>query len=202
MTGFKRTRRPKPKSPNLQPTAKEPIPVIYQEMLADAVSSPPSRFNEENKPLKRRRVGGRIVSRHDGDTSGYDTGHSTAPAEDTDTDRATVEKASTGRQTAYNDSDDSVDSDMDWEEVEIVRDRVGGDTGEDMKAEEPMHLVIDTTSTGIQKRRPSQRRPVSAIDKKMRLDVHKTHLLCLLAHVRLRNYWCDDAQVQVNIWIL
>ena len=184
---------PKGSSPIL--AGSNPIPLIYQEMLADAVSASPSRFNEEGKAIKRRRVGGRVVSRYEGETSGQETEHSTVPADDTDTDNAILEETGIKQQTAYNDSDGSTDSDMDWEEVDLVKDRAEQNVEE---GEEPMDLVIGGEDLGAAKRHIPRRKADSAADKKVRLEIHKTHLLCLLAHVHLRNHWCDDVEVQVG----
>jgi hypothetical protein len=62
-------------------------------MLAEVVSSSPTRFSEEGKAVKRRRIGGKVISRHDGGTSGHDTEQSSVLAEDTDSDNHISEKA-------------------------------------------------------------------------------------------------------------
>lgn len=179
-----------------RPPSNDAVPVIYQQMLADAVTSPSSRFNEDDKSIKRRRIGGRVTSKPNGDTSEQDTEHSTVRAEDTDTDGANFETALQRQQTSYNDSDDSMDSDMDWEEVHLVEHRARDSVEED---EEPMDLVIGGKDLDAPKRLTSRRKADSMVEKKMRLEVHKTHLLCLLAHVHLRNHWCEDVQVQVGL---
>lgn len=195
MAGSKRSTARMPKGSDSRPAGGIPIPVVYQEMLADAVSSSPSRFNEDGKAIKRRRIGGRVVSRYNGDTSGQDTEYTTVAAEDTDTDRAVLKKAVPRKQTAYNDSDDSMESDMDWEEVDLVKDKAGDDVEDD---EKPMDLVIGGRALGAANRPTPRRKVDSVVEKKMRLEIHKTHLLCLLAHVHLRNHWCEDVEVQVG----
>lgn len=181
------------------PTAgSSPISDIYREMLAEVVSSSPTRFSEEGKAVKRRRIGGKVISRHDGGTSGHDTEQSSVLAEDTDSDNHISEKAIPRQQTAYNDSDDSPESDMDWEEVGLRKDGVEETAEEDVEDEKPMELVLDTGDVRSPRRGTARRKPSTAIEKKMRLEVHKTHLLCLLAHVHIRNNWCDDVEVQVN----
>ncbi|KAI0878699.1 Rad4-domain-containing protein [Hypoxylon argillaceum] len=44
-----------------------------------------------------------------------------------------------------------------------------------------------------------RRKPINKVEKGRRTEIHKTHLLCLLAHVAQRNKWCNDAQVQDSL---
>jgi xeroderma pigmentosum group C-complementing protein len=178
-----------------RPPGNDAVPVIYQEMLADAVSSSPLRFNEEDKAFKRRRVAGRVISEPNGDISGQETEHFTAVAGDTDTDNATSERAPKRQQTTFVDSDSSMDGDMDWEEVDLAKDRVERDFEDE---EKPLDLVIGGKDSSAAMSRTPRRKGDALVEKKMRLEVHKTHLLCLLAHVHLRNHWCEDVQVQVG----
>jgi xeroderma pigmentosum group C-complementing protein len=76
---------------------------------------------------------------------------------------------------------------MDWEEVGLRKDGVEETAEEDVEDEKPMELVLDTGDVRSPRRGTARRKPSTAIEKKMRLEVHKTHLLCLLAHVHLRN---------------
>lgn len=41
----------------------------------------------------------------------------------------------------------------------------------------------------------SRRYPSTAIARKVRFEIHKLHLLCLMAHVSIRNRWCSDDEV-------
>ena len=43
------------------------------------------------------------------------------------------------------------------------------------------------------------RRKITAVDRRIRLETHKLHLLCLLFHVHLRNRWCNNDEVQKNL---
>lgn len=178
-----------------RPPGNDAVPVIYQEMLADAVSSSPLRFNEEGKALKRRRVAGRVISGPNGDISGQETEHSTALAGDTDTDNATLETAPKGQQTTFVDSNSSMDGDMDWEEVDLVKDNAEQDVED---AGKTLDLVIGGQDSSAAMYRTPRRKADALVEKKIRLEIHKTHLLCLLAHVHLRNHWCGDVQVQVG----
>ena len=135
-----------------------------------------------------------MISKYNGDTSEQETDRSTVQAENTDTDNDILEKAGKRKQTTFDDSDPSIDSDMDWEEVDLVKDRAEHDAEDDGK---PLDLVIGGRDLGSAKHHTPRRKADSAVEKKMRLEVHKTHLLCLLAHIQLRNRWCEDVEVQV-----
>ncbi|KAK3945638.1 Rad4-domain-containing protein, partial [Diplogelasinospora grovesii] len=44
-----------------------------------------------------------------------------------------------------------------------------------------------------------RRKPATREEKDRRVLIHKMHLLCLLAHVELRNRWCNDPRVQETL---
>lgn len=172
-----------------------PILYLYREMLEDAASSSPASFSEEGRVVKRRRIGGRVIV-----SGGHDSEQSSVPAEDTDTDKGLSEKEKCKQQTAYNDSDDFTGSDMDWEQVDLGKNPVGEDMEESDREDKPMDLVLDLKGSTSPRRSIRRRKASTAEEKRMRLEVHKTHLLCLLAHVHLRNHWCNDVEVQVKLF--
>lgn len=49
-------------------------------------------------------------------------------------------------------------------------------------------LTLDPQTLGNSR----QKYPTTAIARKIRFEIHKTHLLCLMSHVALRNKWCSD----------
>ncbi|MCJ1404801.1 hypothetical protein MMC11_008027 [Xylographa trunciseda] len=169
------------------------VPDVYQELLENAVSSSPGTFEHE-RPLKRRRVAGRLVVSQDGqDKSAQKQEAGSETAGDTEVDIDVTQPSKLRQQVVYDNSEDSAGSDMAWEEVDL-RDIV---KNEDTTPEpEELTLVLggnkDPTS-----RTPAQRRkPVSAEERKLRLEIHKMHLLSLLVHVHLRNHWCNDHETQ------
>jgi xeroderma pigmentosum group C-complementing protein len=97
-------------------------------------------------------------------------------------------------QTALESSDDSDEEGFDWEDVDI-----GPDVIEDAEIipGESLTIVIGDQNDNSRARRKGQKPPTLA-EKKLRLDVHKIHLTCLLYHVFLRNHWCNDSQLQVG----
>ena len=175
------------------------LPDVYQEMLVDAVSSSPTRLNEEGRTLKRRRVGGRVVTQGAEDNISYHSDHASTLAGDTHAGGSVVSTGLVHQQTAYNDSDDSADSDMDWEEVEL-KDGTEEDAFNDgVNDEGPMELTLSESHRERRSHGPPRRKPATAAEKKIRLEVHRMHLLSLLVHIHLRNYWCNDQEVRVHL---
>ena len=174
------------------------LPEVYQDMLAAVPSSSPTRASEEGGVFKKRRVGGRMV------TQGreHDMGPiSTAPenTEDVQSDSNHLPIPKFSQQTAYNSSENSSDSDMAWEEVELKP--VGNVEGNDSEGDEDLNLVLKDEASASN--RPSmKRKPASAAERRLRLEIHKMHVLSLLVHTHLRNHWCNDEQVQVYLFYL
>ena len=166
------------------------VPDVYQEMLAEATSSSPARFGEEGQTVKRRRINGKIVAQ--GKKASSDALSNTASNKGEMTEGS--EKSYIDQQTAFNDSEDSADSDVDWENVGIK------DEEKKESSEEPgeLDLVLAGDNAGsVERRRTQRRKPVTAAERDMRITIHKMHLVSLLVHVGLRNHWCNDHDVQV-----
>ena len=168
---------------------------VYQEMLADAVSSSPTRFGEEGTTLKKRRVGGRIVVYGDNTPSKLDSDYASDTAVDSGDFLKVAGTNKLKQQIAYNESEDSTDTDLDWEEVNLAenaKDEVRSDEDEELD------LVFGGSDSRPGELARSQRRkPLTVSERKLRLQVHKMHLISLLVHVHLRNHWCNDHNVQV-----
>jgi xeroderma pigmentosum group C-complementing protein len=141
-----------------------------------------------DRPTKRRRVGERQSNRHD-DGEPSDEPRSQSVSED-------FKKP---LQAVY-DIDASEESDMEWEDVEL-----GSSTSDlaqppaAMGAEEPLQITLEKHDPMAKQKAVPRRKPVTVLEKKCRLDIHKTHVLCLLSHVQLRNLWCNDEEVQVAV---
>lgn len=165
------------------------VPDVYQDMLIDALSTP-SETREERRPAKRRRVGGRIIMKP-GELPAVDPSETEGMVEtDGGFTRATAPKL----QTAYDDAMSSTESDVDWEEVDI-KETTKIDDSEDGSKE--INLVLGEISSTASKSITPRRKGISKEERKLRLDIHNMHLLCLFAHIHLRNYWCNDLEVQV-----
>lgn len=101
-------------------------------------------------------------------------------------------------QTAYKD-DSSEESDFAWEEVGLPYEEPQVFDGERDEQEEPqLHLVLNgQAEESFRSPAAVRRKPLTALERKLRLEVHKVHLLCLLSHVHLRNHWCNDQNIHV-----
>lgn len=170
------------------------VPDIYREMLQDAVSSsePPSAAE---RPLKRRRVGGRGGLLSDPEHVVNRSERETTPGDNTEGTVVEDQPDSPPRQTVYNDSD-SEESDVNWEEVVVDQ---GPQEEELSDNRQELDLVLgDSELPKPNARQVSRRKPATSAERKLKVDIHKLHVLCLLSHVYLRNHWCNDDKVHVS----
>lgn len=185
---------------------RETTPDVYQELLQETISST-SAPDENNRPLKRRKIAGR---RRESDA------HFTQPAERP---KAIPENAPEAVSDLENDeprlrqsielTEESDDSDLEWEDA--LGD--GDDDGDD-DADKADGQDVDTDATGEaggvsitigeeeakeQGPRKPKRQGITAAERQRRLDIHKLHFLCLLYHGHIRNAWCNDEKVQATL---
>lgn len=174
------------------------VPGVYREMLADTLSSP-TQVSEEGKTVKRRRVAGRIVTRGNERVTRDRFNHEQGATDnDTDTEKYPLKKNAPLEQTAYDESEDSADSDVDWEEVDLTHNFKEGDSSEQDDANNTeLNIVLGNDSDRPHKQEILKRRPVTAAERQLRFEIHKMHLLSLLIHVHIRNHWCNDGKVHV-----
>ncbi|PLN78785.1 Rad4-domain-containing protein [Aspergillus taichungensis] len=161
------------------------MPAVYQEMLAEAEARDPHAF-DSTRQIKRRRV-------QTADAPSRPPGSST-----NDTRETRGEEAAQAVQTVY-DSPSSEESDMEWEEVDLEQksSRAGVLSGSSPAAgqdEDSIQITLDAPTA--QRQKTVSRKPISNAERKLRLDIHKVHLLCLLHHVQIRNLWCNDDHLQ------
>jgi xeroderma pigmentosum group C-complementing protein len=166
--------------------ARSNVPDVFQDLIRESrTSSGPS---VDERPLKRRKVW---------------TGRS-KPKTPTPTPPASPLFASPSgspepqnRQTIVDESADSEESEADWEDVnlEAAQDdflHLGEPSAR------PADEVLSITVGGNNFQKTSakaRRRPPTASERLARLEIHKMHVCCLLAHCFVRNHWCNDAQV-------
>ncbi|KAJ5081621.1 hypothetical protein NUU61_009885 [Penicillium alfredii] len=159
------------------------VPEVYQEMLEEAEARDPGQFAPD-RPIKRRRVGD--MKAIPVESQPLDQGSVSGHAGNNDAQQV---------QTVY-DTTTTDESDVEWEDVDIQHSaptmlgtpasQAGGET---------LQITLDQEPEK-RKRTAQRRKPVTAAERKVRLEVHKTHLLCLLGHVHLRNLWCNDEDLQ------
>ncbi|KAI1356199.1 Rad4-domain-containing protein [Xylaria sp. FL0043] len=184
------------------------VPDIYRDMLAEAEVRPAS--TSEERPIKRKRPG-------------HTRNHVTQPSnsspkkpsrkdpvsieelkdkdEDESADELEFEDVALPTatiQTVYRDSEDEEEE----EEEEVFEDvDFSAHTSAIDAVQETQDLELDLSArTKLTPRKTIDRRkPINKAEKDRRIDIHKMHLLCLLAHVARRNRWCNDSQVQDSL---
>ncbi|KAJ5129635.1 uncharacterized protein N7515_005674 [Penicillium bovifimosum] len=174
----RQSKRPRQAEPDV------PTPDVYQEMLEEAEARDPGEFASD-RPIKRRKaadmkaipvtIGSTEQTHEHPEVNKYDT---------------------QAVQTVY-DSSTSEESDVEWEDVEIPQapqtllpERAANQGGDEM-----LEITLEQGSEK-RKRAVHRRKPLTASERKARLEVHKCHLVCLFGHVRFRNAWCNDEQLQ------
>lgn len=178
--------------PTGKTTSVSVVPDVFQDMLAEALSSP--NVEGVDRPLKRRRV------RQPGDELVNSTTLSYATQDETHgDDDAALEFEdvipSRQEQTAYNDSDeDSSEGDLAWENVQNTTYSLKSGVVEDNDGD--LDLTLGTEKPPHKSSPVTRRKILNKSDRALRLNIHKMHLLCLLSHVDRRNNWCNDPEVQ------
>ncbi|KAJ5796207.1 uncharacterized protein N7518_004747 [Penicillium psychrosexuale] len=172
------------RQPKRQRQADDHAPDIYQELLEEAEDRDPGQFDSD-RPIKRHKAGDRKAipvglgaseQTHQGSETNQ---HSTQPV-----------------QTAY-DSSTSEESDVDWEDVKLQQPSQSLWNGNFVPQGDDEVLQITLEQEPEKHKKMIQRRkPLTGAERKTRLDVHKSHILCLLGHVQLRNMWCNDEGLQ------
>lgn len=161
------------------------IPEVYQEMLAEAEARAAAEpQGDTTRPLKRRRVGERAPNEV-----------AQEAAEPAPSDDSTARQVQTAYDLDASDVSDD-DSDMEWEEVVIQQPGASTHlTADSAASNEPLQITLGQPDE--QRKTTAKRwRPVSGAEKRLRLDIHKVHVLCLLQHVYIRNLWCNDDETQ------
>ncbi|KAF2203574.1 Rad4-domain-containing protein [Delitschia confertaspora ATCC 74209] len=102
-------------------------------------------------------------------------------------------------QTVTDDSEVSDESDLEWEDALQQNE---GEGEQQQNKEEPVISDVSITIGGDEGTKTTQRprrKGITSVEKKLRLDIHKLHVLCLLYHVHRRNTWCNDETVQSTL---
>lgn len=185
-----RGRASRGRQPKRGASRKEPVPDVYQQMLEEAEARDPEQFHSD-RAIKRRRVG-------DSKAIPVDSPEPAQISRVADTGNGEEEQTQ-NVQTVY-DLSETDESDVEWEDVDIQQPtpEASSDAALPQASNETLQITLEQEPEK-RKKTVHRRKPVTGAEKKIRLDVHKVHLLCLLAHVNLRNRWCNDVSVQVRI---
>ena len=171
------------------------VPDVYSDMLAEAVSSP-TRKSEDGTPIKRRRVGGRIVIQDVNENVSHQPEHSISTGEHKGIDDLFEEPAPTPQHIEQSESEDSADSDEDFEDVDLGSNvKEPGSSDHEVEEQGDLKLVLGGNNQETSKSMQVRRKPITSVEKKLRSEIHKLHLCSLLVHVYLRNHWCNDKMV-------
>ncbi|KAL3421838.1 DNA repair protein [Phlyctema vagabunda] len=188
---------------------REPVPEVYQNMLAEVL---PTHSEAPERPLKRRRTGRRAEAatssvkstEHEDDVASVETEDDIQfedvlevsvdqGGDDLNTSDDDFRSRPKTQQTAYRDSDDDSDSTedgFDWEGLKF------GAKDEDDEPSGDLELTLTTQNTPQPKMATARRKAIGKVEKDLRLQIHKMHVLCLLSHVDRRNEWCNDKEIQ------
>ncbi|KIV83515.1 hypothetical protein PV11_05535 [Exophiala sideris] len=163
------------------------IPDVYGDMLAEAVRAEKAAASNP-RPSKRRKLSEEPSTKIDLD---FDLFGSSQITLDHDLNAEAPDKQ---QQIVYDDFEGSEESEAEFEDVDL--DAVGNDDEPDEQPEQKT-LVLDLSKSNLDtaKRAIQRRKPVGPADRKLRLEVHKAHLICLLAHLSCRNRWCESPSV-------
>ncbi|KAK8097946.1 uncharacterized protein PG998_013432 [Apiospora kogelbergensis] len=179
---------------------RDAVPDVYQQMLSDAEVRPNVTAESPERPAKRRKPGER--PKPPPKPSAHVPEHP-KPSESEEEEDEDIEFEDVGLplptiQTIMRDSDEEADDDDDDElEFENI-DFSLAEANASQINNEPKEIQLDLTAraNAAPRRTADRRKPINKIEKDRRVEIHKTHLLCLLSHVARRNRWCNDAQVQ------
>ncbi|USP81498.1 DNA repair protein [Curvularia clavata] len=179
------------------------VPAVFKDMLRDEEASKATSADEDGPPPKKRKTA--PTRKSPSPTGPASPGLSHTRAQFT----AAVQSAEDAhentngrvRQTII-DSDESEDSDMEWEDA--LADSSDTDDADEGGNATPqignISIAIGAKKTDdAGTRRKARRRAITSVDKKRRLDIHKMHVLCLLYHVYRRNAWCNDRRAQSTL---
>ncbi|KAI9885596.1 MAG: rRNA-processing protein bfr2 [Watsoniomyces obsoletus] len=165
------------------------VPDIYKEMLAEVTASTPGQSSNTERPIKRRKTAHRAITERTVDTTSRDSK------------RKDVEpRTPTDRPEARLQTEESEESDIDWEEVDLdINHASDQENDEDEPENGAMDLVLNEEDTPRKSRAGPTAQALNAEQRRLRLDVHRMHLLCLLTHVGMRNRWCNNRKVQATL---
>jgi len=192
---------------------KNPIPNIYREMLSEARSTrstrstprPPPEEPPEPPPKRQKRPGEKTSPKSLKSTPKKEAkppkeeNHNDVHDDDDDDDDIEFEDVAIPAPTVQTMRRDDSDSDSD-EDEDAILEELGVAPSSAVPASRPseeLNLNLTTEKAVISSNRAAERKKlVGREEMRRRGDVHKVHLLCLLAHVERRNRWCNDPEVQ------
>jgi len=165
----------------------------YDEMLNEEAAAVATSSGDDGRAIKKRRTTGRSAAADQ---------KLTTPAKRALSPAGTPESGNRPQQVVYDDYQ-TEGSDFEFEDVDLDGVQQERDdpqeqpTAADLATDLNIAVTLDIDKAKGKKSRTNQRLSSSTIEKQKRIDIHKVHLCCLLAHVYMRNAWCNDEQIQV-----
>ncbi|KAG0130886.1 hypothetical protein HOY82DRAFT_357446 [Tuber indicum] len=95
------------------------------------------------------------------------------------------------------DSDEDDEDGVNWEDVDLGPQAITSFLSSS-QSEKPMPAPLSLTLGGKGEKPARTVRTITPVERRIRWEAHKMHLLCLLHHVSLRNRWCSSLEVQVT----
>ncbi|KAI0450774.1 Rad4-domain-containing protein [Xylaria acuta] len=187
----------------LSSTRQSDVPDIYRDMLVEVDVRLTSTSAPEQRPTKRKRPGQRrdepiqTLKQSPEKPSREEIVDPEESADDVEFEDVALPSPTI--QTVYRDSDeeDEEEDEVTFEDVDFSAhtSAIGAvqDTPQDLELDLSARAKTAPTKT------VDRRKPINREEKGRRIEIHKTHLLCLLAHVARRNRWCNDPQVQDSL---
>jgi len=166
----------------------------YNEMLDEEAVEVAASSADDGRAIKKRRTDGRSADTEE---------KLTTPVKRVLNATSTPQSTERAQQVVYDDFQ-TEESDFEFEDVDLqgAPEEPDGPVNEPSAADRATDLNIAVTLEGDRtkgkKLRTNQRLSSSTVEKQKRIDIHKVHLCCLLAHVYTRNAWCNDEQIQVR----
>ena len=180
---------------------------VFQEMLAEVGNNGPASERMNSRATKRRKLeqvvaepsqSSRSVQAVKAETTDDVAGPASQRIQVTSSPSvpAFEKQQSVIRDT---DSEDS-ESDADFEDVDLNGNAADSDQDLEPPApSKPLKLDLSRPADTSSKSTTPRRKAATKGERALRLSVHKWHILCLLAHLQIRNHWCDDEQVQKTL---
>ncbi|KAF3277330.1 hypothetical protein TWF970_005256 [Orbilia oligospora] len=90
------------------------------------------------------------------------------------------------------------DDEIEWETVDLST--LKKNTPNPLSTpSEPLILTLTTPFKPSKQKSSTAKKPPTPAERKIRLEVHKLHLLCLISHLHLRSTFCNDPKSQSSL---
>ena len=162
------------------------VPAVYAEMVAEAIAEEQSAALNP-RPSKRRKTSEEPSGKIELDIDLFGESADVGDPIPTEPESAQLQ------QVTLTEFDTDAESEVEFEDVDL---NPAAEEADDDDQPEQKPLELDLSKVTTPKRAPPRRKPVSAAERRLRLYVHKAHIIMLLAHLKCRNQWCNSESVQ------